>query len=234
MLRCPSCQFENDAYALICTNCRGYLQNRVPNLDLFDTVWGVVESPVSTFRRIALAEHKNYALFLFWGVGIGAAFALMWHHRLGNVFDTIPALLAAGIVGGVVLGPVLALLVPGVAQLVLRLGGVKARFRNSLAALAYSSSPVIVSVLLILPVELAVFGMYMFTWNPSPYALKPVAYVTLIAFDSLLALWAVLLGMVGLKVVHQTSWGKAAASMVAVLALLAGLVWASGSLVGMV
>jgi len=234
MLRCPSCQFENDAYALICTNCRGYLQNRVPNLDLFDTVWGVVESPVSTFRRVALAEHKNYALSLFWGVGIAAAFALMWHHRLGNVFDTIPALLGVGVIAGLVLGPLLAVLMPGMAQLVLRMAGVKARYRNSLAALAYSSSPVILSVLVILPVELAVFGMYMFTWNPSPYALKPVAYVTLVALDSLLTLWALVLGAVGLKVVHQTSWGKAIASVVAVLALLAGLVWASGTLVGMV
>ena len=234
MLRCPSCQFENDAYALICTNCRGYLQNRVPNLDLFDTVWGVVESPVKTFRRIALAEHKNYALALFWGVGTGAAFALMWYHRLGRVFDTIPALLGVGVAAGLVLGPILAVLMPGAAQLVLRMMGVKARFRNSLAALAYSSSPVILSVVLILPVELAVFGMYMFTWNPSPYALKPVAYVTLVALDSLLSLWAVALGAVGLKVVHQVGWGKAIATTLALLALLAGLAWASGAFLGMV
>lgn len=228
MLRCPTCQFENDAYALICTNCRGYLQNRVPNLDLFDTVWGVVESPVSTFRRIALAEHKNYALFLFWGVGVAAAFALLWQHRLGNVFDTIPSLLAAGLGAGVVLGPVLAIVLPGVAQLVLTTLKVKARFRNSLASLAYSTSPVIFSVIVILPVELAVFGMYMFTGNPSPYSLKPVAYVTLIGLDSLLSLWAVVLGVVGLRVVHQTSWAKAVLAMLAILALLAGLVWAIG------
>ena len=109
----------------------------------------------------------------------------------------------------------------------LTLSGVKVRFRNSLAALAYAVSPVVSSVVIILPIELALFGMYLFTSNPSPYALKPVAYVMLIGFDSLLALWSILLGVVGLKVVHQTSWVRAAIGVVAVLGVLAGLGWVS-------
>jgi hypothetical protein len=227
MLRCPTCNAENDSYALICTNCRGYLQNRVPNLDLFETVWGVVESPPGTFRRIALAEHKNYSFVLFTGLGVAIMFTLFWLHRFGNVIDSIPGLLGAGLAAGIVVGPILGFVLPGVAHLVLTLSGVKVRFRNSLAALAYAVSPVVSSVVIILPIELALFGMYLFTSNPSPYALKPVAYVMLIGFDSLLALWSILLGVVGLKVVHQTSWARAAIAVVAVLGVLAALGWAS-------
>lgn len=228
MLRCPTCDFENDAYATICANCRGYLQNRVPNLDLFATIWGIVESPRSTFRRIALAEHKNYAFVLFGGLGVAIAFTLFWYHRIGAVIESIPGLIGAGFALGVVLGPMLALLLPGAAHVVLRASGLKVRFRNSLAALAYAASPVVFSVAVILPIELAIFGTYLFTSNPSPYALKPVAYVILIGFDSLLALWSLSLGVIGLRVVHQTSWGRGVAAVLGVGAVLAGLVWLSG------
>ncbi len=227
MLRCPTCNTENDSYAVVCTNCRGYLQNRVPNLDLFETVWGIVESPPGTFRRIALAEHKNYSLVLFWGLGVALAFTLFWYHRFGAVIDSIPGILGAGIALGVLLGPLLALLLPGAAHVLLKLAGVKVRFRNSLAALAYAASPVVVSVAVILPIELAIFGMYLFTSNPSPYALKPVAYMILLGLDALLTLWSVILGVVGLKVVHQTSWVRAAGAVTAVLAMVAAVVWAS-------
>jgi hypothetical protein len=40
-------------------------------------------------------------------------------------------------------------------------------------------------------------------------------------------LWSILLGVVGLKVVHQTSWARAAIAVVAVLGVLAALGWAS-------
>jgi hypothetical protein len=227
MLRCPSCDTENDAYAVVCTNCRGFLQNRVPNLDLFDTLWGVVESPYATFRRIALAEHKNYALILFGGLGVALAFTLFWYRRVGLLIDTIPGILGAGLLVGVVLGPILAFVLPTAATLVLKASGLRVTFRNSLAALAYAASPIWLSVAVILPVELAIFGMYLFTRNPDPYALKPVEYAVLIGFDCLLGIWSIVLGVIGLRVVHQTSWGRSAVAVAAVVAVLAALAWLS-------
>ena len=101
MLRCPTCAFENDDFATTCVQCKSFLQNRVPNLNLFETAWGILESPRPTFRKVTLAEHKNYSLFLYSGFGVAVAFAMFWYARLGMQFssllDLIPAAIGIGV-----------------------------------------------------------------------------------------------------------------------------------------
>jgi hypothetical protein len=214
MITCGVCKTENDEFAVICRNCKSYIQNRIPNLDFFETVWKVIESPRGAFHAITLAEHKNYSLLLFALFGVGLSFTGFWYFQLGSRFESILDLLAIACAIGIALGFICAFLFTFLFDFAVRILGGKGNLRNSMGVLAYATTPISLSLALVLPVELLTFGMYLFTSNPNPYTIKPGIYVTLISFDCLMALWALGLSVVGTSVSKQFSLVK---SFVAVL-----------------
>ena len=202
---------------MICTTCKAFLQNRVPNLDLFDIGWKVLESPWRAFRTITLAEHKNYALFLFTLFGVSLSFAGFWYLKLGTRFvtliDLIPAAVGIGVVVGLAASGLLTGIYHGFAKLLGGAGG----FRTSLGVLGYSVTPITLSLFFVLPIELMTFGMYLFTSNPHPYTIKPVSYLLLVGFDAAVSVWSIVLAVIGTRVAHRISVAK---SIIAVLATL--------------
>jgi len=202
-MQCPVCHAENDRFAVVCTACRAFLQNRVPNLDLFSTAWQVIEQPAEAFRRITLAEHKNYAFLLYALAGIGVSFTGMSVVRAGERVDSLLEVLFWGLLIGIPAGVILAPLVSVIHWGLARMAGGRSTFRVSLGVSAYALVPVVLSVLLVLPVEVLTFGMYLFTHNPSPMTIKPVLYLVLLGFDGALVLWSLVLLAVGTSVGHQ-------------------------------
>lgn len=231
MLRCPTCAFENDDFATTCVHCKSFLQNRVPNLNLFETAWGILEAPRSTFRKITLAEHKNYSLFLFGGFGVALSFTLFWYERLGRHFesllDLLPVAIGIGLGLGLVIAPLVALLLHGLAKSL----GSPMKFRNSYGLVAYSMVPVMISLILVLPLELMTFGMYLFTSNPDPYVIKPVSYIMLVGFDTIAGVWAITLATIGTSVVHRLSMRKSAGLILAVLCVMAAVFFQGAALI---
>lgn len=225
MVQCPTCSFENGEFATICSNCRAFLQNRVPNLNFFDTSWGILESPFKTFRIIGIAEHKNYAFFLFCCMGIALSFTAAWYLKLGSFFETLLDLIPFLVGLGVVLGGVFALVLPFLHQRITKAMGARAIVRQSYGVLAYSFVPILLSLLLVLPIELLTFGMYMFTSNPHPAVIKPVSYYVLVGFDVLLGGWTLVLAVLGTRVVQRVSMMRSALAalllMIIVVAILA-------------
>lgn len=197
---CGVCGQENDPLAAVCIRCKGYLQGRVDALNLFETLWGLVESPRLTFRRIALARHKNYVLPLSALFGVALVYGVLWARHMGNTI-TDPVLLAGA---GLVLGPPVGLAVIGLvaavtAMLIRRLGGT-AGFRTVHAVTAYAVMPVVCSLVLVFPAELAVFGFDIFRTNPHPMIINPPAYMTLVALDALAVCWMWFLVLEGIIV----------------------------------
>ncbi len=233
MLTCPVCQFENDEFAVLCGRCKAFIQNRIPNLDLFDTAWGILEKPRAAFRQIAVADHKNFSLFLFALFGICLSFTGLWYFRLGDRFSTLLDLIIKGLLAGPILG--LAVCVPLV--LVFHLASIivggKASLRTSLALIAYSLTPVVLSLFFVLPIELLTFGIYLFTSNPHPCVVKPLSYVVLVGLDGLVSFWTILLVVVGGTVAHGLSIVRSV-SVVVVTVVIFGvaLVLASPMIVG--
>jgi len=205
MITCGVCKTENDEFAITCRSCKSYIQNRIANLDFFETIWKVIESPRKAFHDITLAEHKNYSILLFVLFGVGLSFTGFWYFQLGSHFESLLDLLAEASGIGVALGLLCSLLFTVVFDGLMRIMGEKGTFRNSLGILAYSTTPVSLTLVLILPIELLSFGMYLFTSNPNPYTIKPGLFVALIAFDSAMALWAFGLSVVGISVSKQIS-----------------------------
>lgn len=222
MTRCSTCAQENDEFAIICSSCGAFLQNRVPNLNLFETSWGILESPRTTFRTIALADHKNYAFFLFCGFGVAVSFTVFWYLKLGIFFDTLMEVLPFGFAAGLVLGFVSAVLLTMLYHGVVRILGSPRRMRQSYAMLAYSFVPVILSAIILLPIELMTFGMFLFTSNPNPAVIKPVSFYILVSLDALCALWTVILAVQGTLIVHSFTAARAVLAVGIVLAVVLG------------
>jgi len=220
MIICSVCQKENDQYATICRECGGFLQNRVPNLDLFDTLWRIIENPREAFRLIMIAEHKNYVLLLYTLCGISVAFTGFWYFRIGDRFENIMLIIFWALLIGVPFGIILCPIVSTFHWILSKLIGGKASFRTSMGITGYALTPITISLLFLLPIELMTFGMYFFTFNPHPIAIKPASYIVLIGLNTVTILWAFLLLIIGTNVGNQISLWKS----LLIVAILYGLV----------
>ena len=208
-ITCQVCHTENDPHGTICTSCGGYLQNKLPNLDLFHMVWKMIENPFEAFRMIVMAEHKNYSVFLFSLVGIAFVFDGFWFFRVGERFSNILPLIASGVLIGLVIGSLLAPMIAVIHWFALKIFSKKAAYRISLGVTSYSTIPIILSFAIVLPIELMTFGMYLFTFNPHPMTIKPFEYIVLISLNGILLLWSAVLSLIGTRISGQISWWKA-------------------------
>lgn len=205
MISCSVCEHSNDDLDTICSSCGSFLQDRIPNLDFFATVWDLVEYPKETFRRIVRAEHKNYVLFLMFFLGVAAAFTLLWARHAGNAFDNLIHLILLGSALGLVMAYPVGLGLVLVVHWAMRLLGGKGVVRNTYAVLGWSLMPIMLSVAVVLPIEFASIGLLLFSTNPSPMEVKPVVYLVLLAIDAFAILWSVNLAGVGLSIAHKIS-----------------------------
>ncbi len=222
MIRCSVCGTDNDDLALLCRSCKSYLQTKVDTLDLFGTIWMLIEAPGRAMKRIVLARYKNYAYFLTALFGISLVYTVMWYRNLGKVFSDLFILLVGGLIAGPLVGIVCGLLCSLVLTAFARWLGGKATVRNTFAVVAYSTVPIVFSLVFILPVEIAVFGQSFFDNNPSPLVLKPVEYVILIGMDFMATVWSWVLLVEGIVVANGFTRVKSVLAGV-VLLVLAGL-----------
>lgn len=219
MTTCRVCGTSNDPLALTCSHCKGYLQAKVDALNLFETIWGIVESPGATLRRIVLARHKNYVLLLSALFGIALVYGIVWFRHAGNSIAD-PVLLGAT---GLILGPPVGLVLVGLFAVAMtrvsRMLGGKASLRNSHAVAAFATIPIVCSLVLVFPVELAVFGFDLFRSNPHPMVINPLAYTTLIGFNALAIAWSWWLVLEGAIVANSFTRLRAAGLAVMLLVL---------------
>jgi hypothetical protein len=202
----------------VCSHCKGYLQGRVDALNLFETLWGLVESPRRTFRRILLARHKNYVFLLSSLFGMALVYAILWVRHLGNVFPDPAVLAGAGLLLGPPVGVAAIALLAGAWTLVLRRAGGKVGYRNVHAVTAYATMPVVCSLLILFPAELAVFGFDIFRTNPHPMIINPSAYLTLVGLDVLAVGWSWVLMVEG--IIAAGGFTRIRAVVVALIVLL--------------
>jgi hypothetical protein len=217
MLKCPVCGTENNDLDIVCRSCKGFMQAKVDNLDLFSTIWGIFESPRKTFRRIAIARSKNYVVMLNAAFGMALVFTCFWHWQIALKIPSLLTIVGLGVLVGIPAGNLVVALAAFGVRALLRLGGTRIAYRNAFAVLAYAGVPVVLSLVLLFPLEIGIFGVYFFDNNPPPIVINPPAYIGLIGLDTLAGVWSVLLVVVGLGSVGGTKWwwNLSAAALVA-------------------
>lgn len=224
MVFCPVCRTENHHLAITCRQCRGFIQPRIENLDLFSTLWGLIEQPSKTFHTIAVANHKNYTVVLPAIQGIGLSFTLFWFLKVGESVDMFAAILMAGIILALPLGIVCALLISGTVTSICILRGLSVEFRNVHAVVAYGLMPWLIISIIVVPIEILTFGIYFFRANPSPMILKPLSYIVLLGLHAGSGIWSMILLVFGVGAVLGAGWKQASWIVVVAISIVAGLI----------
>ncbi|NOY06577.1 MAG: hypothetical protein GXO82_08120 [Chlorobi bacterium] len=189
----------------------------MPNLDLFHTAYMVIESPRRIFATIARSEQKNYVYLLFSLTGFGLAGLALWLARAGEHSTNFAFLLITLVWSGPLAGLVGFSLAAVIFKTFFRSPYDAITYRQAAALLAYALVPLAASVAFIFPVELAVFGKVLFSFDPSPYAYKPIAFLILAGLDALAALWSIALVLVAFRTVYGVPYPRLIGGMVMAL-----------------
>jgi hypothetical protein len=221
MIKCTVCGEENEELAITCTKCHSYLQGKVDTIDLFSTIWGLIESPARTFKRIVLAKNKNYVFVLLMLLGIAMSLAAFSYWQLGRRFS-YGGLIGIGVFGGPLVGILFGIVASGLAKLVARPLGGKGTARNLRAVLAFGAVPIIFLLVIVFPLEFGIFGQYLFDHNPPPSVLEPTIHYVLLVLNCLGLVWSVLLYGTGCAVANSFSWWKGMVPALVVAGLAVG------------
>jgi hypothetical protein len=220
MVVCPVCTIQNDDFAITCSSCGSYVQDRIPTLDLFAMIWLIIESPASAYKKIIMAEHKNYVLFLALFLGIAASYCLMVVQKSGNSFDNLFPLLLFGTMLGIVLCIPLFFVLTGCIHLAVKTVGGRGSFTSTYGVTGWSLVPMMFFVVFVLPLMLATLGLLLFSSNPSALQVKPTVTIVLGSIVGLLMLWSLILLVLGLSMAHRVSKLKSAIVTLGVVSAL--------------
>lgn len=194
VITCKNCSGENPYFSLICGNCRAYLRDRVVNIDLWKTVGGLIESPVKAFSDIIHAEHKNFIFLLSFLIGIKFFInALILSEPVFNgtqVFSHVVAVFFSSVGAVLVIAAIFSLLFTSFTKAF----SVKTRYKDNFSFFIYSQIPHVFALVFLFPVELVLFGGFLFSSNPSPFLLKPTPAYTMAAMEGIMFLWSLVLG----------------------------------------
>jgi hypothetical protein len=179
----------------------------------------MIEYPGVALKRIVLAEHKNYVLMLALFFSVSVGFALFWAGHRGDHYENIAHLIIAASAIGMVIALPMFYALTGVVHGLMTMAGGKAPWRNTYAVMGWALFPFTFATFVVLPIELAAFGLLFFSDNPSPYEVKPLVYSVLIGMDGLLTVWSLIIGGKGLALAHSTSVWKSLLVITAVAAV---------------
>lgn len=201
---CKNCNSENPNYIAICKTCKSYLRERVVNIDLWSILWNIVENPKQAFTKIVYAEHKNFVIFLLFMLSVkyfiySLILAVPIYSKpnlLNNIYSDY------SIFAGILL--FLILLMSGIYKILFKAISIMTRFRDILSVLTYSQIPIIFALIIFFPVEMVLFGDYLFTFNPTPFAIKPTPAYVLLTIELLMILWSGVLSIIALYVVSRS------------------------------
>jgi len=217
---CPVCNTGNPMLNVTCISCGGYIQDRVASLHLFQTLWMLIESPTKAMQRIIVAQQKNYVFPLQMIFGLAYVAFVFWYANIGLLIDDLQVLLVLVLILGPFTGIVIIMLLSLVAFVSLQIRKIAVIYRDVRAVVSYAGFPVIVSVLFIFPAEVGIFGIYLFTNEPSPFAINPVVWGIIVGLDALLVVWSIVLLYIGIRLLTGIS---VTAVLITILIIIAAL-----------
>lgn len=199
-ITCSSCSNENPPYVHICENCNSFIRDRVYNIDLWNLIGLLIESPGKAFKLIVYSEHKNFISFVLLLITVkflvNARFISLV--SLGS-FNPTTALYLSYIIVLVSL-TVFLILYSYCFTFVNKFLNIKTRFRDNFSVLLYSLIPNVFGIIFLFVIELVVFGGYLFSVNPSPFVVKEFIAYLFAGAELSLIIWSVFLSFNAFRV----------------------------------
>jgi len=186
---CPNCKTQNPFYQLVCKNCKAYVREKVFNIDFWNTFWHMFDSPIKFLQNVVFADHKNFLLFTLLLLSFKYS---VNSFLLTNIFR--PKLnLTSDVLNNMfylILGFIIIFIFYSFTlKYLLKLFKVETRVKDNLAVLVFSQSSILFSLFFVFPVQLGVFGVHWFIFNPSPLMIKQNVAYALFILESILWGW---------------------------------------------
>lgn len=186
---CSNCGSENPLYQKNCVSCKHYMRATVVNIDLWQTFYYLFENPQKALTNIIYAEHKNFLIFLLLFVGLKFllfSFSIQSWLKI-NITDTDYFVYNFMLQTAIYL--TIILLLTKILTFLINTKG-KSRYKDNLAIIVYSFTPLILSLFILTPVEYGIFGVHWFLFNPSPFIIKETIAYILIFLEISMIIWS--------------------------------------------
>ena len=193
VLVCNNCHTENPFYQYNCIKCNAFLRTKIANIDLWDTLWKLLESPVKTGEQIIHAEHKNFVVIILILAGLKIGLSLLVFANAVLLFDNEISNPWIFIITASLYFVIFLLVVSFLITFFNNMFGLKNRFRDNVALYSYSFLPIVLTLIVLTPIEIAIYGIYWFTFNPSPLMFKPITTYVLLFIECLFIIWSFVL-----------------------------------------
>jgi hypothetical protein len=197
-LECPNCKELNPHHQLVCKSCKAYIREKVYNIDFWSTFWHMFDSPIKQLQNLIFAEHKNFLIITL--LLISFKFSVNTF-LLTNLFRPSINLTSDVLINMfylIVTFSIIFIFYSFLVKFILKIFKVKTRFKDNLAIFTYSQSSILFSLLFLFPVQLGVFGVHWFVFNPSPMLIKPNIAYALFVLEIILTIW----GLVQIGLAH--------------------------------
>lgn len=157
-------------------------------LDLFSTIYNLWRYPDFTFRKIILAEHKNYTLLIALLEAVGISFLFMFIVKAGDIFSIeLGQLIVSGLTMAILIFLPFLYVFSILSYLSMRTARTGVKLRGFNCAMIYGLHPIALSAIILFPAEIAVYGPYFFSNNPSPSVINPLPFYFLCFLDIVFA-----------------------------------------------
>jgi hypothetical protein len=149
--------------------------------------------PDFTLRKIVLAEHGNYTILLALLESVGLSFLFLFLIKAADVYTVeLWRLLVSGAGIGLLVFLPCVYLFSIASYVVARVWRSGASLKGFVSGIIYAMHPVGLSAVILLPIEVAVFGAYLFSNNPSPHIINPLPFYFLGFLDFVFGLAALI------------------------------------------
>lgn len=203
IVTCPNCSSDNPYYKETCFSCNSFLRDKISNLDLWNIVGLLIENPVKAFRQIIYSQHKNFIYFILFFVSIKFLINVRFISLVTIGRFTTTTSLPLSLLLTLLSLTALLVLFAFIFTRINSSAGYSTRYRDIFSIITYSQLPHVFGLLVLFPIELIIFGDYIFSINPSPFVIKEMIAYTLLAVEVMLILWSIILSIASFYVHYR-------------------------------
>lgn len=198
-ITCSNCSAENLPYVYTCKSCNSFIRKRVFNIDLWNVIGLLIESPKKAMEMIVFSEHKNFISFLLIFIAIKVLVNIRFISLISlGTFNPTTSLYLSYLIVLVIL-VVYLILFSICFTFINKFLQNTTRFRDNFAVLTYSLLPNVFGIIFLFIIELVVFGEYLFSINPTPFVIKGFTAYIFAGAEILLVVWSAFLSLKAFK-----------------------------------
>lgn len=190
MISCRICGKENFFENLKCSSCNALIRERVPSINLGETTLYLLIEPKFAIQRVFLSEKKNYLSLLLFLFSLKLTFITFYLIKITDL-ELVTLNLPQFIILFIIVHLTIIHLISFFAKIFIQATEkIKIKYKNYLALYVYSFLYFSISLLILIPIEIMQFGLYLFSSNPSIFEINKTKSFLLLFLELIMILYS--------------------------------------------